>query len=536
MIELQMPVALRRVTPAYTADSPQCSAEARITNYNLLDSYEGSQCHQNGQTMWQQWILMVTHLTGHIVLLNTLEECEVQSHGETCADLNISQEQELGVGEIAHAYLEQYNKQSHVPSLNRDFLLVTVATNQTDGYKRFIRSAKIYDIPVKVLGMGEKWKGGDIRNGAAGGFKVNLLKKELAKFQNDKEKIILFTDSYDVVVLASADAILDQFERFNARVLFSTEGFCWPDESLASKYPTVTRGKRFLNSGGFIGYASELYRLITSSKVDDTDDDQLFYTKIYLNEKLRNKHKIKLDHKAEVFQCLNGAVSDVELRFKGREAYLQNTAYNTVPLVVHGNGRSKMVLNTLGNYLAKSWNSEDGCLSCWDDSILLEDKHPSTYPVVLIAVFIEQATPFLEEFLAKLNKLEYPKDKIHFFVHNAVKYHSKLVEEFLSEHGKSYRSVKRINPEDNIEEWLARNLAIEQCLTKNCEYYFNVDGEAHLDNPHALRLLIEQNRSIVAPILVRPFKAWSNFWGALTSDGFYARSMDYMEIIHNERR
>ncbi|CAG2067881.1 unnamed protein product, partial [Timema podura] len=77
-----------------------------------------------------------------------------------------------------------------------------------------------------------------------------------------------------------------------------------------------------------------------------------------------------------------------------------------------------------------------------------------------------------------------------------VEYHSKLVEEFLSEHGESYRSVKRINPEDNIEEWRARNLAIEQCLTKNCEYYFNVDGEAHLDNPHALRLLIEQNRYV----------------------------------------
>lgn len=31
-----------------------------------------------------------------------------------------------------------------------DFLLVTVATNQTDGFKRFIRSAKVYNIPVKV--------------------------------------------------------------------------------------------------------------------------------------------------------------------------------------------------------------------------------------------------------------------------------------------------------------------------------------------------------------------------------------------------
>jgi hypothetical protein len=68
---------------------------------------------------------------------------------------------------------------------------------------------------------------------------------------------------------------------------------------------------------------------------------------------------------------------DVELMFSGQEAYLQNTAYNTVPLVVHGNGPSKLVLNTLGNYLANSWSPQDGCLSCWDDSFVLEDTDVS---------------------------------------------------------------------------------------------------------------------------------------------------------------
>jgi hypothetical protein len=41
--------------------------------------------------------------------------------------------------------------------------------------------------------------------------------------------------------------------------------------------------KRFLNSGGFIGYVTDLYELLTSSKVADDDDDQLFYTKQFLN-------------------------------------------------------------------------------------------------------------------------------------------------------------------------------------------------------------------------------------------------------------
>jgi hypothetical protein len=75
--------------------------------------------------------------------------------------------------------------------------------------------------------------------------------------------------------------------------------------------------------------------------------------------------------------------ADVELMFGGQEAYLQNTVYNTVPLVVHGNGPSKLVLNTFGNYLAKSWNPEDGCLSCWDDSIFLEDRDVSVMLAIL---------------------------------------------------------------------------------------------------------------------------------------------------------
>lgn len=56
-----------------------------------------------------------------------------------------------------------------------------------------------------------------------------------------------------------------------------------------------------------MGYASDIYSIISSSEVSDTDDDQLFYTNVYLNEELRNKYKIKLDHKSEIFQNLHGA-------------------------------------------------------------------------------------------------------------------------------------------------------------------------------------------------------------------------------------
>jgi len=48
--------------------------------------------------------------------------------------------------------------------------------------------------------------------------------------------------------------------------------------------------KRFLNSGGFMGYASDIYEMIFSKeKIEDDEDDQLFYTNIFLNETTRVK-------------------------------------------------------------------------------------------------------------------------------------------------------------------------------------------------------------------------------------------------------
>ena len=155
--------------------------------------------------------------------------------------------------------------------------------------------------------MGEEWKGGDMLH-PGGGYKINLLKEELANHKDNKNLVIMFTDSYDVLLLAGTDEILKKFKNFEANVVFGAEDFCWPDQSLKEKYPKVDRGYRFLNSGGFIGYAPDLYKIVTQVPVADADDDQLFYTKIFLNDELREQYKIKLDNRAEIFQNLNGAV------------------------------------------------------------------------------------------------------------------------------------------------------------------------------------------------------------------------------------
>ena len=151
---------------------------------------------------------------------------------------------------------------------------------------------------------------------------------------------------------------------------------------------------------------------------------------------------------------------DIELRFKGNDAYVQNTAHNTVPMILHGNGLSKLLLNSLGNYVAQAWSSEEGCLSCWDNTIELENSDEDSYPKILVALFIEKPTPFLEEFLEKIYEQKYPKKKLHLFVHNNVLYHDDLVQDILKKYKGDYKSVKQIKPQDKISETDARSLAM----------------------------------------------------------------------------
>ena len=95
---------------------------------------------------------------------------------------------------------------------------------------------------LQVIGMGEKWEGGDM-NYPGGGFKVNLLKKELEEYKDNDNLLILFTDSYDVIVSGDKAEFLEKFKSFGAKIVFGAEDFCWPDAGLTDKYPEVS-GKK----------------------------------------------------------------------------------------------------------------------------------------------------------------------------------------------------------------------------------------------------------------------------------------------------
>ncbi|KAL5013601.1 hypothetical protein ScPMuIL_007871 [Solemya velum] len=421
-------------------------------------------------------------------------------------------------------------------SIDDGLLIVTVATEETDGFRRFMRSAKKYDLDVEVHGLGVKWEGGDVATYPGGGQKVLLLRDGLKDYKLRDDLKIMFVDSYDLVFTNGAKDILERFERLQASIVFSAEGFCWPDESLASSFPTVkSNEKRYLNSGGFIGNAKEVVEMLNHLDIAPADDDQLYYTQIYLDSSLRHQWSIKLDTRSEIFQNLNGALGDVTLKFMGTHSYLYNIKTGVTPVVIHGNGPIKAEFNRLANYLVDGWTANSGCQTCKEDTITLKEVKEDDYPSVLIALFVEVPSPFIAEYFQAVTALNYPKNKIHIFIHNAVKFHEKDVTTFLEAAPESYLSVTTVSPNDNLSEDAARNWAVDECIKKNCNYLMVIDSLVQMTNPDTLKILIEQNRTVLAPMMTRVGKLWSNFWGAINQQGFYARSEDYTDIAENRR-
>uniref|UniRef100_A0A8C1J8A6 procollagen-lysine 5-dioxygenase n=1 Tax=Cyprinus carpio TaxID=7962 RepID=A0A8C1J8A6_CYPCA len=391
-------------------------------------------------------------------------------------------------------------------------LVLTVATQETDGFHRFMQSANYFKFNVKVLGMGEEWKGGDVGRSIGGGQKVRLLKEAMESLADQEDFVVLFVDSYDLIFAGGPEEILRKFQQTNHKLVFAAEGIIWPDSRLAEKYPSVRNGKRFLNSGGFIGYTRYIQKIVNQWDLHDNDDDQLFYTKIYVDPLQREKLNMTLDHKCEIFQNLNGAVVNNHFFFLSYIIYF----------------------NYLANYIPNVWNYEQGCTICDQDMVDLSQL--KEFPQVTVGIYIEQPTPFLTEFLERFLSLDYPKDKLNVFVHNSEVYHEKHIQKFWEENKDVFRSFKVVGPEETLTQGEARNMGIDLCRKDlSCDYYFSIDADVMLTNRQTIKLLIEQNRKIIGPLVTRHGKLWSNFWGALSLDGYYARSEDYIDIVQGKR-
>ena len=211
---------------------------------------------------------------------------------------------------------------------------------------------------TRVLGMGSKTPIGHKTGGF--GLKLELLKQELELLP--PEQLVLFTDAYDVIVQHSLEKLEQWFDTESNTVLFAAESSKWPLEIDNLFYPPPLQFPMpYLNSGVFAGRAKSILSLL-QEPFTSTTDDQGYYSKQFLS----GKSCIKLDHRAQFFQCMVGLEAK-QIQVQGNTLeFLHDSGTETWtarPAILHlNNGTtrvkyfSKVILTVLGphySYLSR---------------------------------------------------------------------------------------------------------------------------------------------------------------------------------------
>ena len=167
--------------------------------------------------------------------------------------------------------------------------------------------------------------------GKGGGQKINLV-KEFIQDKKDSD-VLVFFDGYDTFLSESIEEITYRFMEFSERAIFSSERFCWPEESLApqliAKNNTQDTPYQYLNSETYVARIGELKKIF-EDHIPNNGDDQLYVQKQHLS----NRFSIACDVEGYIFTCYEPEITI-------RKGQLFNPVTGCYTCAYHGNGGAK---------------------------------------------------------------------------------------------------------------------------------------------------------------------------------------------------
>jgi hypothetical protein len=190
--------------------------------------------------------------------------------------------------------------------------VITIATQDNHGLQSLKKSMDKAGMDYIVLGLGEPWRGF--------GTKVILTREYLRTLEGYTH--FIFVDAYDTLFLKP---ITD----YEGGIIFSTEKNCWPDYN--APYPDSKKVFRYLNSGCYIAPIDEYLELTDQFPVNYADDDQRYFTTIYLRT-----NRIKLDTDCRLFQSY--AFTDASDLTITADKVINNHSQSE-PAIIHFNGK-----------------------------------------------------------------------------------------------------------------------------------------------------------------------------------------------------
>ena len=410
-----------------------------------------------------------------------------------------------------------------------DVILITVATDMNDPLKRYISSCKQFGFNPVILGLGTKWGGGDMEKGPGGGQKIILLQEYINSLDISDNKLIVFTDSYDVICNNNINILLETYKsNFENKIVFASESSCWPDKSLEKVYPNIDKPNKYLNSGVFMGYLNDI-RNIVEKKIKPHEDDQLYYT----NEFLNNQDKIGLDYDNRLFLCLNCDENDYNINKSKSLLICKNN--NHIPCFLHGNGPQKIkrLLNYIGDYTSNYFNSIYG----YKNINKLHDYKPD------ITIIFEETINPCNEVVNGLINIDYPREKIKLIY----LYNKKPIKNIVNDYKKSmdldnlqlldnFIDLKNSNNIILLKERVDHNTILQVIEEIHSEKVFYINSECNIKNKNIINLLLTENKQFIGPVLKNKDTLYSNFWGELDDGNYYKRSNNYIDILENNEQ
>ena len=205
--------------------------------------------------------------------------------------------------------------------------LITVATHN-EGYLPWLeKSCKRFNIELIKLGYGQKWLGFSWK------FKLMI---DYLKNINPNE-LIIFIDAYDVIMLRPLD---DIEEYYNYIVKITNKKIIISEDKNLDKFVEFTSEIIFgkckntrINSGTYLGKASNLLEMFNRLDFNNDDDDQILLTS-YVN---KYPEEIYIDTDNIFFLVRSNKLNDI---LKDKNIKINNhklTYLNSKPYFIHGN-------------------------------------------------------------------------------------------------------------------------------------------------------------------------------------------------------
>ena len=224
---------------------------------------------------------------------------------------------------------------------------VTVASARTPELNYLLDSCIHFKADLKVIGLSRPYLGN--------GTKIVYLLQYL-KTLGPKE-VICFTDAYDSFLVRPPSAMEEAFHQKGHPAIFTAEDNfyfrltslknAWLNRWTLWNYPKGKGrypGYRFLNSGGFIGYAGHLRDLLSSLQIDKS---------MYSDQQRLHRHftkypdDISLDYDHDFFTIYGKYATDET--FKISEDKLTNSNTNSNPYIFHFPGKTHRGLDNFAS-------------------------------------------------------------------------------------------------------------------------------------------------------------------------------------------